>query len=139
MRIHSDVINVVDLFQVVSSTPGVYDTHLSSHGSRKRARAFELKLSGSSNFRQNGNRDKNAATWDEWGVVIGKLFAIDPKAIIGYYPNREYFDILTGYRFEDGEFDLSGQHKLHRWDYDGTGLACVCGAVSRRAQAEVAA
>ena len=35
--------------------------------------------------------------------------------------------------------DLSGQHKLHRWDYDGTGLACVCGAVSRRAQAEVAA
>ena len=69
------------------------------------ARGYEFFLSGSSPYnaahqsRQGGEYEK-AATWDEWGVVIDALYAIDPKAQIGHYTSRSDFIEQTSEEFQ---------------------------------------
>jgi hypothetical protein len=45
-----------------------------------------------------GARETVAATWDEWGIWIDRLFAIDPNAIIGNYKGRDAFMVETARR-----------------------------------------
>jgi len=35
--------------------------------------------------------DWMAATWTDWGIVINRLYQIDPDAQIGYYKNYDHF------------------------------------------------
>jgi len=62
--------------------------------SRKRERAYSVRLSGSSKSTMQRIPDK-AATWDQWGEFIWSLFVIDPKAIIGEYASYEDFIAKT--------------------------------------------
>lgn len=140
MRIHSDTLTPADVYAAADAAgPGVHVT-LTRHGSRSRSHALEVKLTGTSSRRPNGgNRgadsDAYAATWDEWGMFLARLFDVDPDATCWAYPNGGTdFDIVTRGRFDTLTPDE--QHRLHRWNFDyGAGLlTCACGAEQGRAR-----
>ena len=131
MRIHSNTLTYSDL---AGATKGMYVsfTTCDQRGSRKRARAFEVKLSGSSSFRQHGG-DEQAATWDEWGIFLGRLFALDPEMTTSAYATAEDFHYETADRFNyPGGLEAGDQHKRHKWNPNGDYTAsCNCGAEQR--------
>lgn len=147
MRIHTDVLTRHDLADAFR-TAGVTPIHATEHGSRSRSRAFEIALTGTSAYRTQwgGRSDQPAATWDEWGIVLGVLFDRDPRMIAGGpngYVGKVDYDWQTGGRFarDLGPWTLTpaGQHRRHRWDRSGESVTgsyvvheCRCGAVSRR-------
>lgn len=98
----------------------------SQHGSRARQRAFEVSLEGNGHLKNSGHYGAAAdqgATWDEWGVIIARLFYLDPHAFWGSakrptYAGAEDFHELTGDRFRSLEIP-SDTHKRHRWDPAG--------------------
>jgi len=60
------------------------------------ANGFEIFLTGSSPYNaahqsNQGGYYEKAATWDEWGVVIDRLYAVDPDAQIGHYTSQADF------------------------------------------------
>jgi hypothetical protein len=144
MRIHSNVLSYTDISKATHGLAGVY-VSASKHGSRSHSAAFEVSLEGNGyrgNSGQYGARDMSqplAATWDEWGVFLGRLFVIDPEMIVGtpknpIYAGAEHFHWSTGSRFavQDGYpairftndgHQLSGinlpadTHKRHAWNY----------------------
>ena len=139
MRVHTNL----SRDQVVACVPaGVTIHHMSEHGSRSRPRAFNVVLEGSSIYGgQFGNQDYSAGTWDEWGIFLGALFALDPAAHVGKtYLDADHFHWVTGdrYRAEAG-LTVANQHKRHNWDYKGVAVTgsylvheCRCGAIMRR-------
>jgi hypothetical protein len=137
MRIHSDHLDELEI-RKAARLAGVSFTRFSLHGSRSRAAGFDVILTGSSPRRQNQGEDY-AATWDEWGVFLNALFAIDEHAIAGRggYESAEHFHWSTGGRYRD--FDIADQHRAgHRWQWAGDSATgsyhmseCGCGAVRR--------
>jgi hypothetical protein len=106
---HSDIITERDIHVAAvhdNNLRGVYVDY-KAHGSRKRARAFELTLTADDgkdvrgNTRRRTNSGKigagvyTAATWYEWGDFFANLFRVDPKAIIGPYDGLEDFEHQT--------------------------------------------
>lgn len=128
MRIHSDIITRTHVFESAQNAH-VRAFSVTEHGSRKRDHAVVVYLSGSSPYRSQTDREEYAATWDEWGIFIRTLFQIDPSAIIGDYPDLETFQRFTGERFDT--LTPATQHRRHKWEYDGVGHSCTCGAVAR--------
>lgn len=133
MRLHTDTITLTDVYKAVADLPGVY-VFVSEHGSRSKARAFEIKLEGTSNNRTNpGTRgaydpESYAATWDEWGVVIARLFMIDADAFWGVPKNPTYenawnFHTITAGRFESGDMP-EDTHKRHTWQWNFGAATC---------------
>lgn len=70
-----------------------------------------------------------AATWDQWGVLLGGLLRLDPDAKIGGY-KRPYYDGAMDFQWQtNGRFVQIGggwptSHPLdfhgdHRWKFDG--------------------
>lgn len=112
MRLHSDTLtrDEIDAALVNADLPGVFIDVLSSHGSRSRARAFEVRLAAEPGKDRNGNvrRPRNSgsygsdgrdpfkgATYDEWGYFIAELFERDPDAVFGPYNGRDDFHRKT--------------------------------------------
>lgn len=137
MRLHSDKIVWDDIAKAcrAAGMRGVFHS-TTEHGSRIRDRAFEVKLTGTSNRRPN-NRGAHggwdhAATWDEWGMFFAYLFKIDPEMVVGdsgrpTYDGANNFHAATGCRFESLTAD--SQHKSHKWEHIGARLfECKCGA-----------
>lgn len=102
MKIHSSVLTSHDI-AVAANIAGVYG-EVVQVGSRSRTRGFLVRLEALEKdelhrFRANPgtswpNRSYEqgiAATWDEWGIWIDRLFAIDPDAVIGQYDGQEAF------------------------------------------------
>lgn len=115
MRIHTDTLDLIDIRRACEGLPICTEID-SEHGSRKRKRAFEIQLSGSSTrLAQSGNW--NAATWDEWGVFLGRLFALDPDMTSSYYVDADAFHKYTCDRFRDGTMP-EDTHAQHKWVYD---------------------
>lgn len=132
MRIHTNATRA----QVESiNVPGITLGGITEHRSHTHERAFEVGLSGSG--RQGGAYGRVSyvtATWDEWGVWLSHLYEIDLAARCGgnakspIYTDRSDFHHCTGGRFL-GDFDLTKQHRQHRWDSLGDGWhECKCGA-----------
>ena len=77
------------------------------HGSRSRDHAFEVQLgtwdktSGPTKSRHfknsgvNGASHVYAASYDEWGWFIARVFQADPTAIFGPYNGLEDFNVKT--------------------------------------------
>jgi hypothetical protein len=135
MRIHSDVIGYGDICDAATKAGAELDT-LSRYGSRKRANAFEIKLRGNSSRRPNfyTGDGSYAATWDQWGIVLGILFAQDPDMTIPTaYDSAAQFSLRTDGRFDDVDDMPSDLSHDHYWRYVGIPRhqACDCGA-SRR-------
>jgi hypothetical protein len=120
MRIHSDILMRADFASALSGTgldaDGVYLDGVTSHGSRKRARAYEVTLRAIHGKDRNGKTRRwpnggaygaetgygNAATYDEWGYWIARLYGSDPRAIIGPYKSRADFLLRT-----DGAYPIT--------------------------------
>jgi hypothetical protein len=115
MRIHSDILDRADLFEArayaASKGEGqIYWNTLSSHGSKSRNHAFNVKLEGDGTV---GKRRVNygtasgerwsdrpfAATWNQWGWFLGYLFAIDPDMTCTYYSSADDFHAKTRFQF----------------------------------------
>lgn len=126
MRIHSEKITAQDIFAATKANgmTGV-DAAVMSHRSHTHTWAFEVTLTGNSGRRVNtgtsgGHAEDHAATWDEWGIFLAHLFAVDPQARVGgakypVYADAEEFHDVTYGRFET--LAHSDQHKNHRWNY----------------------
>lgn len=135
MRIHSDSIDVLEI-RKAARIAGVGFTRFDLKGSRKRAQAYDVILTGDSPRRQNQGEDM-AATWDQWGHFLGMLFGLDAAMVTPYYENADHFHWMTGGRFRD--FDRADDHvKGHRWQHSGESVTgayhvseCACGAVQR--------
>jgi len=110
MKIHSDTLTDAQIRECVPE--GCYlaahyneradhEDWASVHvlGSRRRERAYSVRLSGSSNYRMQRLPDKSA-TWSEWGIFIAALYDLDPEAIIGQYTSRENFMEVTQAEYE---------------------------------------
>lgn len=85
------------------------------YGSRKKERAFEIRLGtyvkikgdkrGWTNTGKRGaNSEANgegiyAATYDEWGWFIAELFDADPDAIFGTYVRVDGFNTATDHKY----------------------------------------
>lgn len=117
MRIHSDIITRDQIIAAVPST--AYIGKLTEHRSQSRDHSFEVNLGGSGKTGgQWGQLDGKAATWDEWGIFLSALYAIDPDMFTPAYPNgRSEFEWTTVNRFD--ELDPTEQHTQHRWNFDG--------------------
>jgi hypothetical protein len=97
MKIHSDILTMDDLYREL---PAGVSAYITPKGSRKRAHGFEVTLyvterdalhSRLGNSGGYGASSDLAATWDEWGVWMDRLYAIDRNALIGWYPSYEGF------------------------------------------------
>lgn len=132
---------------VIGNLPGV-GIDAMAHGSRSHVRSLEVKLTGTSTRRPNdrGASDDYAATWDEWGMFLARMFAADPDMVAGTVKNpiyacADHFRWSTGGRYDTLTADA--QHRNHRWEFSGmfaTGNASVfecsggkspCGAIRR--------
>lgn len=148
MRIHTDTITHLDIYDAARAAGSAVDFTAEEHASRTHARAYEVKLTGSSPRRPNTGRrgadwgtDEHAATWDEWGLFLAHLYDVDPDARAGgakipVYRNASDFYVKTGDRFDPENPDRvtpATQHRTgHRWTYDGGRLTCPCGATFER-------
>lgn len=138
MRFHTSL-DEIDI-RSVELPPGVTWHHVREYGSRSRLRAFEIVLEGTSCYGgQWGDRDYRAGTWDEWGVVLGRLFELDPNARVAkVYEGAEHYHEVTGDRFRPDRLPerLCPRHKWNCVDYDrrtheGVSECPKCGALKR--------
>lgn len=157
MRIHTDVLIGTDFYIAAAAVSGVSVSRAAQFGSRTRQAAFDLKLEAE---QRKGRRRINfgtadvdrfdapfAPTWDEWGMVFGHLFAVDPNLVCGSnYSGLDHFEWTTGKRFvgrtdgpEGAILNVGTPCDNHQWDAapanDHTGgLRCRkgCGATLRR-------
>ena len=118
MRLHTNTLTESDI-RDAARRAGVTLEHLGRHGSRKRAHAFEVALSGSGvTGGQWGGGGYKSATWDEWGIFLGALYRADAEMVAGNaYRNAEHFRWVTSARYD--ELTPAGQHYRHRWDFQG--------------------
>lgn len=95
-------------------------------GSSIRPYAFTVLLEGSggrNNTGLYGAGDYCGATWDEWGAFLGRVFQLDPTAVVGspgapVYGGADHFRWATGGRFESGQIPAD-THPRHRWNRGG--------------------
>ena len=140
MRIHTDTLTSTDIYAATRAAgmTGVSAT-FTSHGSRKRDHAFNVNLTGTSSRPLNTGKygadqsGDTAATWDEWGMFLAALYAVDPDMDATYYADAADFHRQTGDRFLN--LTAPYQHENHNWVYDANiiGQACKsCEAVRIR-------
>jgi hypothetical protein len=132
MRIHLSALSHVDVNAALALSQ-TYAEKWEWHGSRRRPHALEITLRGNSKRRPNygtGPRtdDGYAATWDQWGVFLAKLFEVDPTITCDYYADADEFHTRTAGRFEDLSVIPPLDHD-HAWKFVGVRTyACKCGA-----------
>ena len=130
MRIHSDHLSPEAIYAATKGMDGVTATITKASKSRSRKRRFDVRMTGNSRH-WNASNTGHAATWDEWGLFIDRLFRTDPDAIVGMYPDYETFRDVTYCRFDDFEHTAQprGFHE-HTWEADGLSRihVCSCGA-----------
>ena len=138
MRLHSDHIDPLEI-RKAASLAGVSFTRFTTHGSRSKEHGYDVILTGSSPRRQNQGEDY-AATWDEWGIFLGTLYAVDADMLAGRggYQSADHFHWSTGNRYIPGVLSLADQHRSHKWEWAGDSATgsyhmseCGCGAVRR--------
>lgn len=104
MKIHSDTLTINDLHRATS--PGSFwICDYQRESSRSRAEGWKVYLTGSSPYAQNshGKRSGNAATYDEWGVFLARLYALDTRMIAGPYKGVEDFNRQTEGKYVDAD------------------------------------
>ena len=142
MKIHTDILSYEAIRSATVTAGAVYTVNLERVGSKSRDHAFKLALTGTSG-RPANFREHEAATWDEWGMVLAYLYSIDPAMHCGKhsYQSAAHFHWVTGDRFKTLTPPL--QHKLHRWEprelsepgfvarHGYSEGECKCGSVQR--------
>lgn len=136
MRLHTDVLTREQIETIVAETgQGIIGIGgLTEHRSRTADHAFELRLSGTSiTGGAYGTASYTTATWDEWGIILDKLYRIDPNMVVGpsferaIYEDRRHFQRVTYWRYDT--LTLEERCPRHKWDwYMGDGECVKCGA-----------
>lgn len=124
MRIHTELDR--ETFAKLAPS-GTYFAVLTEHGSRKRPRAYEVRLSGNGRT-VSGRETIKGATWDEWGDMFGALYRLDSDAICGTaYTNADDFHHQTMWRFDGTPYQRCPRHT---WEWNGgQSYTCTkCGA-----------
>lgn len=136
MRFHTDTLTTKDLHD--AARVARVDMEFTSHGSRSRDHAYNIRLLGESRRRPNSGKrgagDDYAATWDQWGVFISYLFDRDPYMTTQYYADLDEFQYRTDYRFNVPGYWPSDAHGDHRFKFNGVPRQqeCTkCSAVTR--------
>lgn len=136
MRIHSDTLTSLNVYEAARIARA--EVEVTSHGSRSRNHAFNVTLTGESKRRPNSGKrgagDDYAATWDQWGVFLAMLFALDPTMVTPYYADADEFHERTSDRFDVPFFWPADTHGDHTFRFAGTPReqACTkCSAVQR--------
>lgn len=137
MRIHTNRLTAGDIYAAANFAAGAHVEYVREHGSRTRVRAYDFYVTGNSPFRPAFGKEtigEYAATWDQWGLLLGHLFSIDPDAHTGRtgYRSSADFHYKTGHRFVPGFIRPDQTHRRHKWqpNYDSTAM-CDCGAMMR--------
>jgi hypothetical protein len=125
MKLHTDILTYADLRDALRET-GLSarcvsfdaDAWPTEHGSRKRARRFDFKLTASTGY---GRRYRNSGThgaatewaedraplYDEWGAFLGEIFHRDPNAVTDSYNGAEEFlKLAAEYRHKSAGGDV---------------------------------
>lgn len=147
MRIHTDILTTADIRDAAERAGSAVHADYTRHGSRSRAHAFHIKLTGTSSRRPNNgtggrfrdgvadSNDEHAATWDEWGMFLAELFRRDPNATIpNVYATSADFDYATDGRFDGLTPELQHGAAGHRWQFSGIPRefeCATCDAVKR--------
>ena len=102
MKVYSDTITRADLFDCL---PGDVSAEvIEIRHARKRAHGFTVSLEGIGDRhyrRKNGGNygasspGVMAATWDDHGVWMARLYELDPDALIADYAGRDDFERQT--------------------------------------------
>lgn len=108
MKVYSTIIDRHDLY---GQLLGIEDVGVDADGvreftPRRGGNGFELYLEGygERHRRARNGRDGHAATWDDYGVWIDRLFHLDPNAEIAFYKGRDAFiDSTSRYRATGGK------------------------------------
>lgn len=146
MRLHTNTLTLDDITRATRAAGmrGVYADAM-RNGSRTHRIGWEVKLTGTSSRRPNTGHGgsepfggEHAATWDEWGMFLAALFAIDPAMIVGtvkrpIYAGADHFHAATAdrYRILTAPYQHGGGG--HKWEWAGDGLACtMCEATRPR-------
>jgi len=149
MRLHTNTIELHQVHQAAHVARA--DITVSVHGSRKRDHAFEVHLTGESRRRPQGGSSNGeyAATWDQWGVFLAHLFAIDPTMTCYAYRDAHDYagktadrfgapeDVMTseGYKREFVAYgwpeDAHGDHTFRYVGRHGEQSCTKCSAVQR--------
>lgn len=103
MRLHTNVIEYTDIAKAAHFSTGqgegfVYTDKVERHGSRSRNHSFDVLLEGdgtTNKRRRNGEPEKYAATWNQWGWFLGFLFNIDPDMKCWAYDGANDFHEKT--------------------------------------------
>lgn len=136
MRIYTDTLTADDVTAAATSRGmrRVVAT-LEPRGARKRARAFDVHLTGTSSRRPNdghgnGSHAGYAATWDEWGMFLATLYEADPDMIAHPYTGAAHFHAATCGRFATLTAPYQHGGGGHRWQYVEAleRHVCDCGA-----------
>lgn len=139
MRIHSDILTEADIYAAAKAAGDAVHVKMTERGSRKRARAFNVDLTGTSSRAPGHGRGEpgdKAATWDEWGIFLATLFNRDGAATVpGVYESGEHFHWATGNRFltlrPSEQHDGAG-HKWSRAYPNLTGAYMVAECLGRK-------
>lgn len=112
MRLHTDTLTLDDVRRIARETlPGDVEADVEEHGSRKRKRAFEVRLNAahgrdrlgkmrraSNSGTYGANSYRMAPTWHEWGDFIAGVFRGDQVACFGTYDGvAEFLDQTRKY------------------------------------------
>jgi hypothetical protein len=101
---HFDNVKERDLREAFSEAdlPHASLTVKGEHSSRSHRTAFEVRLTGdgTQNRRRTQDNEDFAATYDEWGAFISRLYDRDVTAKIGPYESRADFHQRTCNRYE---------------------------------------
>jgi hypothetical protein len=114
MRFHTDTLTPMHLHEIVKSTglaaEGVAIAHADMHNSRSHKAGIEIVLRASPGKDRFGKTRRNpnsgtsgayndyekAATYDEWGIFMAKLFELEPTASFGRtYKDADDFHAST--------------------------------------------
>ena len=89
MRVYSDILTRSDLTAACNRPVFYVDELMTIQRPRVRACGWQVRLAGSGRRRRNsgvsGSESTPAATYDQHGEWMARLFAIDPKARIACY------------------------------------------------------
>ena len=111
MKIHTDTLTGMD---VDLAARDVFVDYMPV-GSQSRDHGFNVTLSTDHGTRRRNSQaeatGEYAATWDEWGIFIGRLFVTDPNAIVGQYNGANDYHWQTGHRFNGFPFAECPSHK----------------------------
>lgn len=133
MRLHTDIVTREDVIAATEGLTGV-SAIVTERRSKTHARGIEMVLEGNGTRAGYATKSVQSATWDEYGVVLGRLFEIDPNMRVGdakhpTYDGRYDFSLVTNDRYEGGRIP-DDMHVKHLWEWRGQTRTCKkCTAV----------